>query len=167
MTVWTPEYAVEVNGLGDVTDLTIADLTITSGRSDIYSQPVAGYGRFTILNLNQAATGFDVNDSVVIKVKDSTGTYVPIFGGDVTDIDVTVRTGEPAITQAITVTALGALSKLPKTLTEGVLVKANDGDQIYSILSALLFNQWNQVPAAETWAAYNATTTWANAENSG
>jgi hypothetical protein len=93
MTIWTPEYAVEVNGLGDVTDLTIANLTITSGRSDIYSQPVAGYGRFTILNLNQAATGFDVNDSVVIKVKDSTGTYIPIFGGDVTDIDVTVRTG--------------------------------------------------------------------------
>jgi hypothetical protein len=167
MTVWTPEYAVEVNGLGDVTDLTIADLTITSGRSDIYSQPVAGYTRFTILNLNQAATGFDVNDSVVIKVRDSTGTYVPIFGGDVTDIDVRVRTGEPAITQAITITALGALSKLPKTLTEGVLAKANDGDQIYEILSALLFNQWNQVPAAETWAAYTPTTTWEDAENSG
>jgi hypothetical protein len=167
MTVWTPEYAVEVNGLGDVTDLTIADLTITSGRSDIYSQPVAGYTRFTILNLNEAATGFDVNDSVVIKVKDSSGTYVPIFGGDVTDIDVTVRTGDPAITQAITITALGALSKLPKTLTEGVLAKANDGDQIYEILSDLFFNQWNQIPAAETWAAYDPTITWENAENSG
>ena len=167
MTAWTPEYAVEVNGLGDVTDLTIADLTVTSGRSDIYSQPVAGYTRFTILNLNQAATGFDVNDSVVIKVKDSTGTYIPIFGGDVTDIDITVKTGEPAITQAITVTALGALSKLPKTLTEGVLAKDFDGDQIYEILQDVLFDQWNEVPAAETWAAYNPTTTWENAENSG
>jgi hypothetical protein len=167
MTIWTPEYAIEVNGLGDVTDLTIADLTITSGRSDIYSQPVAGYTRFTILNLNESATGFDVNDSVVIKVKNSSGTYVPIFGGDVTDIDVKVRTGEPAITQAITVTALGALSKLPKTLTQGVLSKDFDGDQIFEILSEVLFSQWNEVPAAETWAAYEPTTTWANAENSG
>jgi hypothetical protein len=167
MTVWTPDYAVEVNGLGDVTNLTIADLTITSGRTDIYSQPVAGYTRFTILNLNESATGFDVNDSVVVKVKDSTGTYIPIFGGDITDIDVTVRTGEPAITQAITVTALGALSKLPKTLTEGVLSKDFDGDQIYEILQDVLFDQWNEVPAAETWAAYNPTTTWENAENSG
>jgi hypothetical protein len=167
MTAWTPDWAVEVNGLGDVTDLVIANLTITSGRSDIYSQPVAGYCRFTILNLNQGATGFDVNDSVVIKVKNSSGVYVPLFGGDVTDIDVTVQTGEPAITQAITVTALGALAKLPKTLTEGVLAKDNDGDQIYTILEALLFGTWNSVPAALQWANYDATTTWANAENSG
>jgi hypothetical protein len=167
MTAWTPDWAVEVNGLGDVTDLVIANLTITSGRSDIYSQPVAGYCRFTILNLNQAATGFDVNDSVVIKVKDSSGTYIPLFGGDVTDIDVTVQTGEPTITQAITVTALGALAKLPKILTEGVLSKDNDGDQIYSILEPLLFGQWNAVPAALEWVNYDPTTTWANAQNTG
>jgi hypothetical protein len=167
MTAWTPEYAVEVNGAGNITDLVIADLTITSGRSDIYSQPVAGYSRFTVKNLDQSAITFDVNDSVVIKVKNSSGTYIPIFGGDITDINVLVVTGEPAITQNVTITALGALSKLPKTLTEGVLAKANDGDQIYSILSELLFNTWLEVPAAETWAAYDATTTWANAENSG
>ena len=167
MTAWTPDWAVEVNGLGDITDLVIANLTITSGRSDIYSQPVAGYCRFTILNLNQSATGFDVNDSVVVKVKDSSGTYIPLFGGDVTDIDVTVETGEPAITQAITVTALGALSKLPKILTEGVLSKDEDGDQIYTILSSVLFDSWNEVPAALEWVNYDPTTTWENAENSG
>jgi hypothetical protein len=167
MTAWTPDWAVEVNGLGDITNLVIANLTITSGRSDIYSQPVAGYCRFTILNLTQSATGFDVNDSVVIKVKDSSGTYIPLFGGDVTDIDVTIQTGEPAITQSITVTALGALAKLPKTLTQGVLSKDFDGDQIYTILSEVLFGSWNSVPAALEWVNYNATTTWANAENSG
>jgi hypothetical protein len=167
MTAWNPDWAVEVNGLGDITNLVISNLTITSGRSDIYSQPVAGYCRFTILNLNQSATGFDVNDSVVIKVKNSSGVYVPLFGGDVTDIDVTVQTGEPAITQAITVTALGALAKLPKTLTEGVLSKDFDGDQIFTILSALLFGSWNSVPAALEWANYDAATTWADAENSG
>ena len=167
MTVWTPDWAVEVNGAGDITNLVIADLTVTSGRSDIYSQPVAGYARFTVKNLTQSAITFDVNDSVVIKVKNSAGTYIPIFGGDITDIDVTVRTGEPAITEDITITALGALSKLPKTLTQGVLAKANDGDQIYAILSDLLFNTWEEVPAALEWADYEATTTWANAENSG
>jgi hypothetical protein len=167
MTVFTPDWALEVNGAGDITNLVIADLTVTSGRSDIYSQPVAGYARFTVKNTTQAAITFDVNDSVVIKVKNSSGTYVPIFGGDISDIDIKVKTGEPAITQDVTITALGALSKLPKTLTQGVLAKDFDGDQIYEILSVLLFNQWNQVPAAETWAAYTPTTTWANAENSG
>jgi hypothetical protein len=167
MTLWTPDWAVEVNGLGDVTNLVLADLTITSGRSDIYSQPIAGYCRFTIKNLDQSLIAFDVNDSIVVKIKDSTGTYVPIFGGDISDIDIVVATGEPAITQNVTVTALGALSKLPKVLTQGVLSKDFDGDQIYEILSAVLFDQWNEVPAAETWAAYEPTTTWANAENAG
>ena len=167
MTLWNPDWAVEVNGLGDVTNLVLSDLTITSGRTDIYSQPIAGYCRFTIKNLDQSAIGFDVNDSIVVKIKDSTNTYVPLFGGDISDIDVVVATGEPAITQNITVTALGALSKLPKALTEGVLSKDFDGDQIFEILSDILFSQWNAVPAAETWNAYDALTTWENAENAG
>lgn len=167
MTAWTPEWAVSVNGAGDVTSLVIADLTITSGRTDIYSQPVAGYSRFTVKNLDQSAIAFDVNDSVVIKVKDSSGTFIPIFGGDITDIDIVVATGEPAITQNVTITALGALSKLPKTLTEGILTKAYDGDQIYTILEQVLFSSWDEVPSALTWAAYEPTVTWANAENSG
>jgi hypothetical protein len=167
MTVWTPEWAVEINGLGDVTDLVLSDLTITSGRTDIYSQPVAGYCRFTLKNLTQSAITFDVNDSIVVKVKDSTATYVPIFGGDISDIDIVVATGAPAITQNVTITALGALSKLPKTLTEGVLDKDFDGDQIYEILQFVLFDQWNEVPAAETWDAYDPLITWENAENSG
>lgn len=167
MTAWTPDWAVELNGLGDITNLVIADLTITSGRTDIYSQPVAGYCRFTIKNLDQSAISFDINDSVTIKIKDSTGTYVPLFGGDISDIDIVVATGEPAITENVTITALGALSKLPKVLTQGVLSKDQDGDQIYTILSEVLFDQWNEVPAAETWNSYDPTVDWANAENSG
>jgi hypothetical protein len=42
-----------------------------------------------------------------------------------------------------------------------------DGDQIYTILSQVLLAQWQQVPAAETWAAYDPTTTWATAGNVG
>jgi hypothetical protein len=167
VTVWTPEWVVEVNGLGDITDLVLSNLTITSGRTDIYSQPVAGYAQFTILNLNEAAVNFDINDSIVIKIRNSSGTYVPLFGGDISDINISVVTGEPAITQNMTVTALGALSKLPKNLTEGILAKDFDGDQIYEILSEVLFSRWNQVPAAETWSAYDASTTWEDAENSG
>jgi hypothetical protein len=48
-----------------------------------------------------------------------------------------------------------------------VLSKDFDGDQIFEILSQVLFSQWNAVPAAETWNAYEALTTWENAENAG
>jgi hypothetical protein len=168
MSEWTPEWNLTINGGGDYTNLTLSNLTITSGRQDIYSQPYAGYCNVEILNLDLSPIEIDVNDQINIQVKDSTGTYVNLFGGYVTDIDVEVtQASSTAISERIKVIALGALSKLPKTLTEGVLSKDFDGDQIYTILSEALFDTWNEVPAAETWAGYTPTTTWADAENSG
>jgi hypothetical protein len=167
MTAWSPVWQVSLNG-GTFTTVTLANLTISSGRTDIYRQPVAGYCSVEILNTNQSNLAIEINDQITIQVKDSTNTFKPIFGGFITDIDQSVKqSGALAIVQTFKVTALGALSKLPKTLTEGVLVKDFDGDQIYSILSDLLFNTWNEVPAALTWATYDATETWANAQNSG
>ena len=167
MSNWTPDWALSIDG-GSYESVTLANLTMTSGRTDIYQQPVAGYCTVEIINTNQSAVAIEINDSFALQVKDSTGTLKPIFGGFVTDINQSVRTaGSSAIVQSFTVTALGALSKLPKILTEGVLTKDFDGDQIYSILSGILFNTWNEVPAATTWATYNATETWANAQNSG
>lgn len=168
MTQWTPDWQVSINGGGDYTNLTLANLTITSGRQDIYSQPYAGYCNVEIINLDQSPIVIDINDQIIIKVKDSTGTFVNLFGGFVTDIDVEVtKAGSNGISESIKVVALGALSKLPKTLTEGVLSKDFDGNQIYTILSQALFSTWSEVPAATIWATYEPTTTWANAENSG
>lgn len=168
MTIWTPEWSLTVNGNADFKSVTLADVAITSGRTDIYSQATAGYAAFTILNFDEEAVTIDLNDQVSIKVKDSTGTFVNLFGGYVTDIDLEVtNAGTGGTIQNLKVIALGALSKLPKSLTDGVLVKALDGVQIATILNALLFNQWNEVPASSTWAGYNPSTTWANAENSG
>lgn len=168
MSQWTPEWTVTINGGGNYTNLTLSDLSITSGRSDIYSQPYAGYCRVSIINLDQSPIVMDINDQISIQVKDSAGAAVNLFGGYISDIDVSVvNTGTNGVNQIITVTALGALSKLPKTLTDGVLSKDYEGNQIYSILSQALFNTWNEVPPAETWAGYNPATTWANAENVG
>ena len=168
MTVWIPEWQVTVNGGTNYTNLTLATVSITSGRTDIYSQPRAGYCFIEILNLDESPIVIDVNDNVLIKIKDSTGTFVNLFGGDVTDIQVQVlNSSGTESNQVIRVTALGALSKLPVSLTEGVLAKDFDGDQIYTILSDLLLNNWNEVAPALTWAAYDATQTWATAENVG
>jgi hypothetical protein len=167
MTAWSPVWQVSLNG-GTFTSVTLSNLTISSGRTDIYRQPVAGYCSVEILNTDQSTVSIEINDQIAIQVKDSTNTFIPIFGGFITDIDQSVKeSGSNAIVQTFKVTALGALSRLPKILTEGVLVKDFDGDQIYSILEGLLYNSWNEVPAATQWSTYNATETWANAQNSG
>jgi hypothetical protein len=48
-----------------------------------------------------------------------------------------------------------------------VLAKDFDGDQILTILTDLLINSWNEVPAALQWATYDATEQWQNAQNTG
>lgn len=167
MTAWSPVWQVSIDG-ETFTNVSLSNLTISSGRTDIYQQSVAGYCSVEIVNTDQSNLNIEINDSIAIQVKNTSGAFVPIFGGFVTDIDQSVKTaGSNAIVQTFKVIALGALSKLPKILTQGVLSKAFDGDQIYSILSGLLYNTWNEVPAAIQWTTYNATEIWANAQNIG
>ena len=168
MTQWSPEWKVLIEGV-EFTDVVLANLAISSGRTNIYTQAQAGYCTLNLINLNLGAITAEINDSVSIQVKDTSGTFVPIFGGSIVDVSVTVsQVGSVAITQEITITALGALARLQKALTNGVLTKDFDGNQIYTILQDLLVNNWAEVPAAVTWATYTpATTTWANAENTG
>jgi hypothetical protein len=167
MTAWTPTYKVLVDSQ-EVTDVTIANLTITSGRTDIYAQPVAGYCQLSLINFNNSSYNFTVGTSITVEVTNSVGTYVPIFGGYISDFTIAVnRAGDIGYTTAATITALGALSKLPKIIDTGILSVDQDGDQIYTLLSGYLLGQWNEVPAAQTWAAYDPTETWANAANLG
>ena len=167
MTQWTPVWSVLIDGV-EYRSVTLANLSIQSGRTDIYEQAVAGYCNVSLINLDGSAVLAQINSSITIFVQDSTATPVPIFGGSITDIILAVSSaGNNGMTQTITITALGALSRLPKVLTEGILVKDYEGDQIFSVLEGILYGAWNEVPAALTWAAYTPTTTWANAENSG
>ena len=167
MSIWTPVWRVKINAV-EFQNVILADLTITSGRTDIYSQPVAGYCNVSLINLDESAITAEINQGITIEVQNSAGTYVPIFGGSITDIIVEVSSsGTNGIAQTINLTALGALSRLPKALTEGVLSKDLDGVQIKEILSQILFDNWNAVPAALQWNTYDPTTIWTNAENNG
>jgi len=167
MTAWTPTYRILVDSQ-EVTDVTIANLTVTSGRTDINQQPVAGYCQLQLINFDNSSYDFTVGTSLTVEVTNSVATYVPIFGGLISDFTVAVnRAGDLGYTTTATITALGALSKLPKIIDNGILSQDQDGDQIYTLLSGYLFGQWNQVPAAQTWATYDPTETWANALNIG
>ena len=167
MTQWAPVWRVKIDGT-DVTNSALANLSITSGRTNIYTQAQAGYCSITLIIFGQAALPYEINDTISIEVQDTSAAYVPIFGGSVVDIAVSVsQVGSSAYTQEVTITALGALARLQKALTDGVLTQDFDGDQIASILNQVLFNTWQQVPAALTWATYDPTETWANAQNTG
>ena len=168
MTQWSPVWKVTIDGT-EYTNAVLANLTIRSGRTNIYEQAQAGYANIQLIDVNQTAVPVNINSTISIQIKDTSNTFVAIFGGNVVDIGLEVRdVGSTMFTQTYSITALGALARLPKALTDGVLSKEFDGDQIYDILSAILFNTWSQVAPSVTWGTYTpAGTTWAAAENNG
>jgi hypothetical protein len=121
-----------------------------------------------LVNFNQASIPFEINDSIGISVYNSSNVLIPIFGGNIVDLGVSIsESGSVGFTQRIAITALGALARLPKSLTDGILPQEFDGDQIYDVLREVLFNTWAEVPGALQWNTYDATVEWNEAENTG
>jgi hypothetical protein len=168
MTVFNPIWQVTINGVS-YTDYVLSNLSITSGRSNIYEQAQAGYCNLTLYNVTNSQVTININDSVTISLQDSTSTFVPIFGGSVVDLSIEViNAGNIGITQSVNIIALGALSRLQKALYSDALAEDFDGNQILEVLSGVLYNAWNEVPAALTWATYSPPTQeWNDAQNSG
>ena len=168
MTLFNPIWDVTINGV-HYTEFVLANLSIQSGRNNIYEQAQAGYCNLTLYNVSQSQVNININDSVGISLQNSNGDFVPIFGGSVVDLAIeVVQAGNIGITQSINVIALGALSRLQKALYSTSLNRAHDGTQINEVLTDLLVNNWSEVPAALTWGNYTpATETWANAQNTG
>ena len=167
MTAWSPDWKLTVAGV-DYTDIAISDIDHQSGRSDIYQQPNPSYIQINFVALSGQTLPFDINDSLSLQVKNTAGTYVNLFGGDITDLTVSVQaTGAISTVVQYSVLAMGSLVKLAKELFSDAISQDEDGNQIYDLLSSVLLGTWNDVPAASTWATYEPTETWANAVNLG
>lgn len=165
MSTWLPEWRITV---GTTVYDNVLSVNMATGRDDIDLQCNAGYARMEIVNLTNSAFDIDVTDPLVLELKNSAGTYVPMFGGQVSDFGISVRSPEEAGFITIgNILAVGSLAKLTKALFPDALAKTYDGTQIYDILNELLINSWNEVAPALQWADYDPTTTWANAENVG
>jgi hypothetical protein len=167
MSQWNPVWKVELDGV-EYTNAVLANLVIRSGRTNIYEQAQAGYVNIQLIDVDQTAIPVSINSTIGVSIKNTSGTFVPIFGGNVVDIGLEVRdVGSSMFTQTYNITALGALSRLPKYIYTDALARDFDGDQIFEVLSQVLFSSWAEVPGSLTWATYDPAITWANAGNTG
>jgi len=89
VSIWNPIWRVTIDGT-TYTNFTLANLTITSGRVNIYEQANAGYVNMQLINLEQTPVDININDSVTIELKDTSSVFVSIFGGTITDVGVNV-----------------------------------------------------------------------------
>lgn len=159
---WLPEWRVTV---GDDVYTTVTSVSFASGRLDIDRQATAGYCRVEIINTDGSPFTINVTEPITLELKDSTATYVTVFGGEVSDFSIGVRSPEETgyITTG-TILGIGALSKLTKAVYNTALSEGLDGAQIAAILGAALNLSWSEVTPTVTWDTYPATTTWNEAE---
>ena len=160
---WVPDWRITV---GDDVYTTVTSVSFASGRLDIDRQPTAGYCQVEIINTTGAAFTINVTEAITIEVKNSTGTYITLFGGEVSDFNIGVRSpDESGYVTTGKILGIGSLAKLTKAVYNTALSEGLDGAQIAAILNAALTLSWAEVTPTVTWATYPATTTWNNAES--
>lgn len=161
MSNWTPTWKVTIDDT-EYNNVTLANLTVTSGRTDFYNPNQPSYAYIEIINLDLSTNTFEVGQSVRLQV-DGVGAYQSIFSGNITDINVIVsKAGSVAVTQSIKIIALGAMQRLLNAYTTGVLSKDFDGNQVNTILASVEIGTWTSVPSAETWDTFDPTLIWSD-----
>jgi hypothetical protein len=160
---WLPEWRVTV---GDDVYTTVTSVSFASGRLDIDRQCTAGYCQVEIINTDNSPFTINVTEPITLELKNSSGTYVTIFGGEVSDFNIGVRSPEEVgyVTTG-KILGIGSLAKLTKAVYNTALVEELDGEQIADILGQALNLSWEQVTPTVTWDTYPADVTWANAES--
>jgi hypothetical protein len=160
---WLPEWRVTV---GDDVYTTVTSVSFASGRLDIDRQATAGYCQVQIINATNAPFTINVTEPITLELKNSGGTYVTVFGGEVSDFNIGVRSPEEAgyITTG-TILGIGSLAKLTKVVYNTALAEGLDGAQIAAILGSALNLSWAEVTPTVTWDTYPATQTWETAES--
>lgn len=83
---WLPNATVTIGGV-DYTGETLWNVNIFYGRMTIWEQARAGYTNIEILNTNETNNPFAINDTVTIKIKNSSSVDVTVFTGLLTDIN--------------------------------------------------------------------------------
>jgi hypothetical protein len=160
---WLPEWRVTV---GDDVYTTVTSVSFASGRLDIDRQPTAGYCRVEIINTDNSPFTINVTEPVTLELKNSTGAYVTVFGGEVSDFNIGVRSPEETgFVTTGTILGIGSLAKLTKAVFNTALAEGLDGAQIATILGQALNLTWAEVTPTVTWDTYPADVTWANAES--
>ena len=160
---WLPEWRVTV---GDDVYTTVTSVSFSSGRLDIDRQCAAGYCQVEIINTDGSPFTISVTEPITLELKDSAGNYVTVYGGQVSDFSIGVRSPEESgyITYG-KLLGVGYLAKLTKSVYNTALAEGLDGAQIAAIVDGVLSLSWAEIDPTVTWAAYPATTTWADAES--
>ena len=162
MTVYTPYPKVIFAGATEYADNTVANISVTLGRRDIFEQALPANISIELWTDANSPLNVSLSDSVAVQIQDSDGVYKQIVGGIVSDIDISLAAyGDEGSIAIYRITAVGILAALQKRLVgANGYPKQFDGDRIYDILYEAFITSWNEVAPTLTWQQVPANTTW-------
>ena len=161
MTTYTPYPSVTFNGVAYADD-TLSSISISMGRRDIMEQPQPGYASINLVTDADTPLAIELSQPVLIKIKDTAGVDQTIFGGTVSDIDISLsQYGSIGSIAQYSITAVGPLAQLNRRLAGGLnYAKEFDGTRIFNILHEVFLTSWEDLAPTLTWAELPATATW-------
>jgi len=161
--VFTPTHRVTIAGV-EYTNEILNNATITAGRVDIFDQTQPSYCNLELINLSGTSPTVNLLDSVVIETKNTSGTFVKLFTGEVSSVS-NVLSGAGAggtFANVLQIQAQGALSKLVKRFAGQVAYPSElDGARITKILQETLYIAWEDLSTTYKWTDVPVTATWA------
>jgi hypothetical protein len=113
---WDPNCSVTVNGV-DYTSKTINSVTVNYGRQSYWEQARAGTATVEIMNWDNTDYGFEINNSVVIKVDNASAVARTVFTGKVTNIATRMAAvGTVKEVALITLSVVGPFAGMSRTI---------------------------------------------------
>jgi len=155
---WTPDAVVKINGTA-VTNYTLEGVTISMGRETIDQQSQAGFARISFKDYPQ--TSVAINDTIIVQIKNYSGTLVTIYTGYVTDIQSAVLdAGGTSVVYVTDIICTGALAKLAiKEINATGYAEEKDGTRMLNVVTEAFGTKWSQLPTTQVWTDYT-TQTW-------
>jgi hypothetical protein len=128
MTAYNPQPTVIINGITH-TSISLWNVSVSYGRTSIWQQPRASFASISILNTTGTDYGFDMNQVVIVKVKNSANADVTLFTGKITSVDNTIDSSGSVATSAIqTITAVGPFADMSRKIIGGSHWPKEDDD---------------------------------------
>lgn len=163
MTTYDPNPTIYINDVAISDDSVLNSISITSGRNDLTVQPEAGYAAVNFWTTADLPYTFTLGQKIRVDIATPSLGNVTIFGGIVSDIDVTLEAyGQEGSVANYAIGGIGYLSLLNKTKMPytpvGVTVRSYTFIKDELVHGFLII--WNEVAPTLTWQDYDSSLTW-------
>ena len=113
---WEPNCTVTVDGV-DFSSKTINTVSVSYGRSSYWEQARSAIASIQIVNGDNTDYGFEINDSIVIKVDNASAVARTVFTGKLTNVSTSMAAvGSFNEVSVVTISAVGPFAEMSRTI---------------------------------------------------